>query len=111
MPAKGAARREIQRRWREANPEKARAATDRWRAQNAERVRATRAQNADNHPAKFKARELARTAKRAGRLVPEPCLFCDDPNTQMHHHDYSQPLVVTWVCPRHHALAHREEAV
>lgn len=37
-------------------------------------------------------------------LTPEPCLFCNDPNTQAHHHDYSKPRDVTWLCTKHHAL-------
>ena len=45
-------------------------------------------------------------ALRAGRLVREPCLFCDATPAQAHHHDYDRPLDVTWLCPGHHALIH-----
>ncbi len=46
-------------------------------------------------------------AVAANELTPEPCLFgCDDGPVEAHHHDYSKPLDVTWLCVRHHRLAH-----
>lgn len=53
------------------------------------------------------ARRIVRTALRRGVLEREPCLFCDGDLVEAHHHDYSQPLAVTWLCQRHHALVHR----
>lgn len=43
----------------------------------------------------------------SGQLVREPCLFCDREDVHAHHHDYSLPFDVTWLCPLHHRLAHR----
>lgn len=60
------------------------------------------------NPEKAAAKEAVRRAIRAGTLVREPCLFCDSPRTHAHHHDYSQPLAVTWLCPKHHGLVHRK---
>jgi hypothetical protein len=45
-------------------------------------------------------------AKKLGLLVPEPCLFCDNPNVVAHHHDYSKHLDVTWLCRHHHGRVH-----
>jgi hypothetical protein len=45
-------------------------------------------------------------AKKKGLLVPEPCLFCDNPNVVAHHHDYSKHLDVTWLCRHHHGRVH-----
>lgn len=46
-------------------------------------------------------------AVRDGRLTPQPCFVCGAP-AHAHHPDYSAPLAVSWLCPRHHALVHRE---
>jgi hypothetical protein len=46
-------------------------------------------------------------AVATGALLREPCLFCGDPNVEAHHHDYTKPLEVTWLCRQHHALVHR----
>jgi hypothetical protein len=46
-------------------------------------------------------------AKKAGDLVPEPCLFCDAENVVAHHHNYDRQLDVTWLCRVHHGIVHR----
>jgi hypothetical protein len=58
-------------------------------------------------PAVSTARNAVYRALKAGRLTKEPCLFCDSPDVQAHHHDYSKPRDVTWLCRRHHKLVHR----
>lgn len=62
---------------------------------------------AEKHPEKMHARSVFRHALARGDLTREPCLFCGYPDTQGHHHDYSKPLEVTWLCLRHHGLVHR----
>ena len=86
-----------------------------------EHVRERHAKNyADNRAAvmaRTAARERCRrawtlhNATRGGTVVPEPCLFCESPDTHAHHHDYTQPLAVTWLCSRHHGLVHRAPPV
>ena len=46
--------------------------------------------------------------KRKGILTPEPCK-CGSTDVQMHHHDYSKPLDVTWICRLCHAELHKNE--
>jgi len=46
-------------------------------------------------------------AIRDGRLQPQPCFVCGA-RAQAHHADYDAPLAVTWLCPTHHAQAHKE---
>ena len=41
-----------------------------------------------------------------GKLIRLPCENCGREPTHAHHEDYSQPLVVTWLCPRCHTLLH-----
>ena len=40
-----------------------------------------------------------------GRLIPTPCLICGD-KAEAHHHDYSRPLDVMWLCKTHHIETH-----
>jgi hypothetical protein len=77
------------------------------------RYRAAYAKNPKRQYPKPRLHETARNAvyraKRRGDLVPEPCLFCDSTeNIIAHHHDYTLPLEVTWLCRRHHGRVHHE---
>lgn len=62
-----------------------------------------RAKQADpEHRKKRAARRKVATEIEAGRLVRQPCQLCGDAKTDAHHHDYSQPLVIQWLCRRCH---------
>jgi hypothetical protein len=39
--------------------------------------------------------------------VRQPCERCGGPS-EAHHADYSQPLVVSWLCKAHHRELHRK---
>jgi hypothetical protein len=52
-------------------------------------------------------RSIANVAKRRGHIVSEPCRICGAA-AEMHHPDYSQPLLVQWLCRPHHLQLHRE---
>lgn len=49
------------------------------------------------------------TELRAGRIVRKVCEKCGGDKTQAHHDDYSKPLDVRWLCPKHHAEHHRND--
>lgn len=55
-----------------------------------------------------RARAYAAEYKRRGLLVPKPCEQVAAGGClgriEMHHDDYSKPLVVRWLCRRHHRL-------
>lgn len=53
-------------------------------------------------PEKYYARTAAGNAIRDGRLKKEPCHYCGELKVQAHHHDYSRPLDVKWVCFKCH---------
>lgn len=58
-------------------------------------------------PEKYAARTAVNNAIRDGRLVKGPCEVCGaTKRVHAHHDDYSKPLDVRWLCPKHHAEAH-----
>lgn len=79
------------------------AETERGKAAMARAKLAWSERNAD----KRKAQLMLAKAVRAGRVQKHTCWVCDSPNTHGHHYDYSLPLDVTWLCPRHHADLHK----
>lgn len=61
----------------------------------------------EKHPDKYRARTKLSNAIRDGKVVRQPCEVCGDLKAHGHHHDYSKPLDVKWLCPKHHGEAHR----
>ena len=64
-------------------------------------------------PEKCKARHLVDYALRTGTLVrPETCSHCCSECTpHAHHKDYTQPLMVLWLCRKCHIAMHEEVLV
>ena len=48
------------------------------------------------------------SALRMGKLTRKPCEVCGDYKSQAHHDDYTKPLDVMWLCPKHHGERHVE---
>jgi hypothetical protein len=59
-----------------------------------------------NNPQKKKAHQLVQTALRNGSLVKEPCEVCGELKVHGHHDDYLKPLMVRWLCHKHHMELH-----
>ena len=101
----------MRRWWASQSPAERRARTarrdrERVRANDRERGGARGTPRPRKHRA---ATQRVYMAVKRGELAREPCLFCDDPATVAHHHDYGLPLVVTWLCRRHHGRVHASE--
>ena len=45
-------------------------------------------------------------AIKAGSVFKHPCFVCGSIKFHGHHPDYSQPLDVVWLCPKHHKETH-----
>ena len=57
---------------------------------------------AEHHRARWKVRrEIV-----AGRMQRQPCEVCSAGKAHAHHDDYSKPLEVRWLCPKHHREHH-----
>jgi transcription elongation factor Elf1 len=54
---------------------------------------------------KRNARSKTFTAIKNGTIQVLPCLICGD-KAEAHHHDYSRPLDVMWLCKTHHKETH-----
>jgi hypothetical protein len=49
-------------------------------------------------------------AIRDSRLLKQPCEVCGlKKNVQAHHDDYEKPLIVRWLCVKHHNEHHKQE--
>lgn len=81
-----------QRSWNAKNPKLVRKAVDDWRARN---------------PLKAAAHFAVMYALKGGHIQRSPCTVCGSEKVQAHHHDYSKPLEVEWLCSLHHSVAHR----
>lgn len=55
---------------------------------------------------KYRARNKLNNALRAGKIIKESCSVCSNSDSEAHHEDYSKPLEVIWLCPKHHASRH-----
>ena len=62
----------------------------------------------EKHRAKHLARNKVHAAIRYGKIKALPCEVCGASPAQAHHEDYSKPLDVRWLCPKHHAERHVE---
>ena len=57
------------------------------------------------------ARNAVSNAVRDGKLLRMDCAFCGSSKTIAHHHDYSKPLDVSWLCTPCHIRFHALEGM
>ena len=62
----------------------------------------------DKHPLEKWAHQCLRSAVRRGLVQPQACEICGSPKTDGHHEDYATPMVVRWLCRKHHKQRHVE---
>lgn len=62
----------------------------------------------EKYPEKYKARYTLRNAVKLGKIKKGICEIDNDCNGRIegHHNDYSKPLIVRWLCQKHHKLHH-----
>jgi hypothetical protein len=62
----------------------------------------------DSNPDKRAAHVILGNAIRDGRIIKLPCECCSSTDRiHGHHEDYTKPIDVIWLCPRHHAALHK----
>ena len=62
-------------------------------------------------PQKYHAYVTYKNAVARGKLKRQPCEICGSSKSDGHHEDYGKPLVVRWLCRKHHMERHRMERV
>jgi hypothetical protein len=102
--------RERSRQVRAADPEAGREYARLYRQRNKELIAAKA--KARRHTPKEKARKKLRNAIQKGRITkPTRCERCATAAVlHGHHHNYSKPLDVVWLCVRCHAVEHHAES-
>jgi len=63
------------------------------------------------YPEKARAHLHLYRAVKSGKVIKKVCEVCGDPKSEGHHHDYSKPLDVSWLCRKHHILAYQKTNV
>ena len=53
-------------------------------------------------------RNLTRLRIQKGILIKQPCEICSELKVEAHHTDYNKPLLVKWLCHKHHMELHRK---
>ncbi len=99
---------EVKARWQRENPDKAKQYRDKWKKNNPKKWKAAKQKWRAKNVQKVKAHFIIAHAVECGFMESMPCHICDEPNTQAHHEDYSEPLIVLWLCTKHHAERHME---
>lgn len=84
-----------------------------WRSANPEKAKALRKRYVERHPEKARAKWILNTRVAEGRIKkPSTCEGCGKEGDRQwihaHHHDYSKPVDVRWLCPACHAAEHYE---
>jgi hypothetical protein len=80
---------------------------DAYYARERERTRAWSKAYGLKYPEKRRAHMLVGEAMKRGDLIRQPCSVCGKLKTHAHHEDYTKPLDVVWLCPKHHGERHR----
>lgn len=62
------------------------------------------------NPDRIIAHRILNNAIKRGEMVRQSCSTCGKPNAQAHHHDYSKPLDVEWLCQVCHGKEHRRSS-
>jgi hypothetical protein len=106
--ARRAYQREYQRRWAKENREKRVIYEKNWRDANPEAAAEKKRRYTERNREKVNARNTLRRSIAAGKIQREPCDVCGDPQSEGHHHDYSKPLDVRWLCRKHHGELHHD---
>ena len=98
------------------DPEVARR-SDAKRARTARRqasLRASTERRRVTNPAQATAHSRMKVALENGTLIRRSCFTCGDPKTDGHHYLGYAPeywLDIIWLCRKHHARAHRRQAI
>ena len=64
----------------------------------------------DEQRKKANCRSYTNEYVRRGKIIKQPCSVCGAINSEAHHIDYSKPLLIEWLCRKHHLEHHSKRA-
>lgn len=107
-------KRKREKRWREANSGRRREQVKRSKLKNPETVKRANRAYRERYPERTKAQGALYYAIKRGRVAKPDCCEqcnkrCKSHELDAHHHDYSKPLDVIWLCRQCHVDTQREE--
>jgi hypothetical protein len=99
-------------RWRESNPVATKAINKRSKDKN--RVEINKSKSTYNKEyfkrpdvaLRRRANNAVSNALKLGHIQKQTCAVCLSISSEAHHHDYEQPLNVTWLCREDHRMVH-----
>jgi hypothetical protein len=98
----------MQRRKKEGRPAYLKA-IKKYRKNHAERHRQYMRENGAKYREKYRKEGKIRARWMARYYLDrQPCERCGSVKSQAHHHDYTKPLDVNWLCSTHHAEIHND---
>lgn len=72
------------------------------------RDKASKRKWSEKNRLKRKAHSIISNLIRDGKIFKKPCEKCGAiKNIQAHHNDYTKPLIINWLCTKHHGEHHR----
>lgn len=99
----------VARQWRKVNAVIYKKHLTNWKKKNHERYlelqRKSQKNYYKNNPEKVKAHAEVQSAIKNGKMARHACEVCGNTVSEAHHHDYSKPLDVWWLCKKHHKMA------
>lgn len=113
--ASKAANREYSRKWRLAHPGATTKAHNAWKAAHPETSKESHNKSAKQqrilNPLRMQARRAVGHYKKKHQDFQKPCLVCQNPKSEAHHHlgyNKEHQLHVQWFCKIHHVQIHKE---
>lgn len=113
---------DARKKWAINNINKIRLYRNNWKSKNKDKIKFWDLHNPkkririklwrQNNPLKYKSHSKISTALLSGIIKKLPCKICGSTkNIHGHHFDYSKPLEVIWLCPKHHYEIHRKDNI
>jgi hypothetical protein len=100
---------EHDKKYRQENQEQIKAYQKEWNKNNLDLIMKSKTKWMKKNPGAVNAHHAVNRALKNGKLSKSLCcqfINCNNKNVQAHHPDYSKPLEVIWLCPKHHKLIH-----
>jgi len=88
------------------NPDTYKGKDQRYYAKNKTEILEKRKNWLKQNPHKKTAHNQVRNAVKSKVIAKQPCEVCGNVIVDAHHDDYKKPLIVRWLCKRHHRLIH-----